>query len=171
MSATRNFTMHTLHRLCSAFALALGLSGAVLAQSQGMKTQDVKNLQTLQSAAVLSISPADTQALMQNFSRSAHASARAAERPCTRPSARDATWSRAKAPRAPASTQRWPPTPSWPPHPASVVMNGLHGMPSFASKLSDEQIADVVNYVRSNFGNQYPDKLSAADVKPFRVTP
>ena len=56
-------------------------------------------------------------------------------------------------------------------YPASVVMNGLHGMPSFASKLSDEQIADVVNYVRSNFGNQYPDKLSAADVKPFRVTP
>ena len=60
--------MHTLHRLCAACALALGFSGAVLAQSQGVKTQDVKNLQTLQSAAVLSISPADTQALMQNFS-------------------------------------------------------------------------------------------------------
>ena len=56
-------------------------------------------------------------------------------------------------------------------YPVSVVMNGLHGMPSFASKLSDEQIADVVNYVRSNFGNQYADKLSATDVKPFRVTP
>ena len=55
-------------------------------------------------------------------------------------------------------------------YPASVVMNGLHGMPSFASKLSDDQIADVVNYVRSNFGNQYPDKLSATDVKAFRVT-
>jgi mono/diheme cytochrome c family protein len=29
----------------------------------------------------------------------------------------------------------------------------------------DQQIADVVNYVRSHFGNKYHDKVKPADVK------
>jgi mono/diheme cytochrome c family protein len=54
----------------------------------------------------------------------------------------------------------------------SVVANGLKAMPAFASKpgpsgclLSDAQIASVVNYVRTHFGNSYPDSISAGDVK------
>ncbi|MEP6509986.1 MAG: cytochrome c [Dokdonella sp.] len=60
---------------------------------------------------------------------------------------------------------------------AAVVLNGRRDMPSFAVRhdlhgfealvrvgLGDAQIADVVNYVRSHFGNHYADKLSAVDV-------
>lgn len=59
---------------------------------------------------------------------------------------------------------------------AAVVLFGRHDMPSFATKpetrhgffedtkLSDEQIAEVINYVRTHFGNNYPNSISAADV-------
>ena len=30
--------------------------------------------------------------------------------------------------------------------------------------LSDAQIADVINYIRTHFGNQYPDRISAEEV-------
>ena len=53
-------------------------------------------------------------------------------------------------------------------YPVGVVMNGLHGMPSFAQRLDDEQVAEMVNYVRSNFGNQFTDAVKAEDVKVFR---
>ena len=38
----------------------------------------------------------------------------------------------------------------------------------FGSMMSDEQIAAVVNYIRTNLGNQYADAVSAADVKAIR---
>ncbi|MGC1523961.1 MAG: cytochrome c [Steroidobacteraceae bacterium] len=57
---------------------------------------------------------------------------------------------------------------------ALTVLNGKNGMPSFgapadqsffgAPHLSDAQIADVVNYVRSHFGNRWKDKATAAQV-------
>jgi mono/diheme cytochrome c family protein len=58
---------------------------------------------------------------------------------------------------------------------ALTVLKGRDGMPPFglsadqvgetrALHLSDQQIADVVNYVRSHFGNQYKDKVTAAQV-------
>lgn len=53
-------------------------------------------------------------------------------------------------------------------YPVGVVMNGLHGMPSFAGRLSDAQVAEVVNYVRTSFGNHFEDKVSASDVQLFR---
>lgn len=53
-------------------------------------------------------------------------------------------------------------------YPTYVVLNGLHGMPPFASRLDDQQVADVVNYVRGNFGNAYTDKVSPEDVKKAR---
>jgi mono/diheme cytochrome c family protein len=42
-------------------------------------------------------------------------------------------------------------------------------MPSFKGMLSDEQIAAVVGYVRSHFGNDYKDAISAEDVKQVRA--
>lgn len=51
---------------------------------------------------------------------------------------------------------------------AVMVLNGRGAMPSFAQGLSDEQIAEVVNYVRSNFGNRYPDTMTADEVKAIR---
>ncbi len=53
-------------------------------------------------------------------------------------------------------------------YPAVVVLNGKSGMPPFRRYLDDAQVAAVVNYVRTNFGNRYPDILSADDVKKLR---
>ncbi len=53
-------------------------------------------------------------------------------------------------------------------YPVVMVMNGRGAMPAFGPLLSDAQVADVVNYVRSHFGNAYTDTLKPDDVKPFR---
>jgi len=58
---------------------------------------------------------------------------------------------------------------------ALTVLNGRNGMPPFglpadqvmqtrAAFLSDAQIADVVNYVRSHFDNKYPADVTAKQV-------
>ena len=49
-----------------------------------------------------------------------------------------------------------------------VVLNGQKAMPPFARSMSDEQVAAVVNYVRGHFGNDYPDPVTADDVKGAR---
>lgn len=49
-----------------------------------------------------------------------------------------------------------------------LVVYGRKGMPGFGGFLSDAQVAAVVNYVRSHFGNNYTDKVSARDVKAIR---
>lgn len=50
---------------------------------------------------------------------------------------------------------------------AMVVVNGQKAMPAFAD-LSDVEVAAVVNYVRTHFGNHYDDALAPGDVKPLR---
>jgi mono/diheme cytochrome c family protein len=58
---------------------------------------------------------------------------------------------------------------------ALTVLDGRNGMPPFGfpagrrmdsgpAHLSDAQIADVVNYVRSHFGNAYKAEVTAAQV-------
>jgi mono/diheme cytochrome c family protein len=58
---------------------------------------------------------------------------------------------------------------------ATTVLGGRNGMPSFgvrpngevvfgAATLSDQEVADVVNYVRSHFGNRYRDKVTVSQV-------
>lgn len=53
-------------------------------------------------------------------------------------------------------------------YPVYVVMKGLNGMPAIGGMMSDQQVADVVNYVRTHFGNKYKDAVTAADVKAAR---
>lgn len=53
-------------------------------------------------------------------------------------------------------------------YPLAVVITGLHGMPSFAHRLNDAQVADVVNYVRTHFGNNYPGEVTARQVAELR---
>lgn len=55
--------------------------------------------------------------------------------------------------------------------PAARVLNGWLGMPSFADMMSDAQIAEVVNYVRTHFDNHYADRLTADDIKRLRPEP
>ena len=53
-------------------------------------------------------------------------------------------------------------------YPTLVVVQGLRGMPAVGRKMTDEQVAAVVNYVRTHFGNGYDDPVGAADVKAAR---
>jgi mono/diheme cytochrome c family protein len=50
----------------------------------------------------------------------------------------------------------------------SVLLGGLKGMPPVGDMMSDTQVADVVNYVRTHFGNAYSEAVSAADVAVAR---
>ena len=50
-------------------------------------------------------------------------------------------------------------------YPVAIVVHGQKGMPPFGPFLSDAQVAAVVNYVRSHFGNHYTDKVTADQVK------
>jgi mono/diheme cytochrome c family protein len=58
---------------------------------------------------------------------------------------------------------------------ALTVLGGRNGMPAFSSPaglawegptvhLTDAQVADVVNYLRTHFGNTYKDRVTAAQV-------
>jgi cytochrome c5 len=53
-------------------------------------------------------------------------------------------------------------------YPVHVVVRGQRAMPPFGAMMSDEQIAAVVNYVRTHLGNDYPDAVTAEDVKAAR---
>jgi len=53
-------------------------------------------------------------------------------------------------------------------YPISLVLNGRRAMPPFGDRLSDEQIAAVVNYIRTHFGNDYRDQVTAREVQDAR---
>jgi mono/diheme cytochrome c family protein len=53
-------------------------------------------------------------------------------------------------------------------YPVVVVLHGQRAMPSFGDSLSDEQIANVINYVRTHFGNHYKDQVTPQVVKAQR---
>ncbi len=55
-----------------------------------------------------------------------------------------------------------------PGYPLSVVMSGLKSMPAFGNALDDQQVADVVNYIRTHFGNAYKNPVKPEDVKNAR---
>ncbi len=52
-----------------------------------------------------------------------------------------------------------------------MIEKGKGGMPYFSDSLSPAQVAQVVNYIRTNFGNTYADTVTAADVEPFAKPP
>lgn len=54
------------------------------------------------------------------------------------------------------------------PYVAMMVLDGHGGMPGFAGMLNDDQVTQVVDYVRTHFGNQYDAALSVDDVKSLR---
>ncbi len=53
-------------------------------------------------------------------------------------------------------------------YPLGVIINGQKAMPPLGPYFNDTQIADVVNYIRTHFGNHYTDKVTAAEVKTMR---
>ena len=64
---------------------------------------------------------------------------------------------------------------------ALTILNGRRNMPAFArgdqqfyfppTWLTDQQVANVVNYIRTSFGNDYRDPITAAEVKAMQPPP
>jgi mono/diheme cytochrome c family protein len=54
-------------------------------------------------------------------------------------------------------------------YPEYVVLNGQRGMPKFGSWLNDAQIAAVVNFVITHFGNAASAPATAEEVKAARA--
>jgi mono/diheme cytochrome c family protein len=53
-------------------------------------------------------------------------------------------------------------------YPIAMVLHGQKAMPRFAWGLTDEQVAAVVGYVRTQFGNRFAAAVTAADVAAQR---
>jgi mono/diheme cytochrome c family protein len=53
-------------------------------------------------------------------------------------------------------------------YPLALVIRGRNGMPPFGDLMTDSQVAAVVNYVRTHFGNHFADDVTAADAKASR---
>jgi mono/diheme cytochrome c family protein len=49
-----------------------------------------------------------------------------------------------------------------------LILNGRRAMPPLGEMMSDDQIAAVVNYLRTHFGNSYQDAVTAKDVQSAR---
>lgn len=56
-------------------------------------------------------------------------------------------------------------------YPVLVVLNGRRNMPAFAASLDDTQVAAVVDYVRSHFGDASADRVTAEQVAALRTPP
>lgn len=52
--------------------------------------------------------------------------------------------------------------------PIYMVLYGRKAMPGFGGLLADAQVAAVVNYIRTQFGNHYKDTVTPAEVKDAR---
>jgi mono/diheme cytochrome c family protein len=53
-------------------------------------------------------------------------------------------------------------------YPVYVVVFGKRTMPPFGDMMSNDQVAAVVNYLRTHFGNDYVDKVTAEEVQAIR---
>jgi mono/diheme cytochrome c family protein len=52
-----------------------------------------------------------------------------------------------------------------------VILNVLHGrkaMPSFGDEMNDDQVAAVVNYTRTHFGNRFAGDVTPSQVRSLR---
>ena len=49
-----------------------------------------------------------------------------------------------------------------------MVENGKGGMPGFRSALTPAQVAALVGYLRTHFGNDYREPVTAAEVEAMR---
>ncbi|MFM0073572.1 cytochrome c [Paraburkholderia sediminicola] len=52
-----------------------------------------------------------------------------------------------------------------------VIINVLHGrkaMPSFGDEMNDDQVAAVVNYTRTHFGNRFAGDVTPSQVRSLR---
>jgi mono/diheme cytochrome c family protein len=55
-----------------------------------------------------------------------------------------------------------------PGYPVFIVVNGHKAMPPFGDSFDNAQVANVVNYIRSHFGNHYADIVKPSEVQTVR---
>ncbi|GGC41103.1 hypothetical protein GCM10011504_19470 [Siccirubricoccus deserti] len=53
-------------------------------------------------------------------------------------------------------------------YPLALVLKGQRAMPAVGAFLDDEQVAAVVGFIRTHFGNDYREAVAAADVGAMR---
>lgn len=53
-------------------------------------------------------------------------------------------------------------------YPIYLIIHGQKAMPPLGGVLSDDQIAAVVGYIRTNFGNEYAEPVTAEEVAGAR---
>jgi mono/diheme cytochrome c family protein len=53
-------------------------------------------------------------------------------------------------------------------YPALVIVRGQKAMPEFGTAFTDAQVAGVVNYIRTSFGNSFPDAITPDEIKVLR---
>jgi mono/diheme cytochrome c family protein len=53
-------------------------------------------------------------------------------------------------------------------YPLFLVIHGRKAMPPFGKLLTDQQVAAVVNYIRTHFGNDFRDAVSDDDARAAR---
>jgi mono/diheme cytochrome c family protein len=53
-------------------------------------------------------------------------------------------------------------------YPVYIVVFGKRAMPPFGDMMNNDQVAAVVNYVRTHFGNHYPDQVTAEEIQAMR---
>lgn len=54
-------------------------------------------------------------------------------------------------------------------YPAQIVLYGQKGMPGFGNYLNDSQVAEIVNYIRTHFGNEFDADFTAEKVAEMRT--
>jgi mono/diheme cytochrome c family protein len=55
-------------------------------------------------------------------------------------------------------------------YPITIVLMGKGAMPGFSDVLKPQQIAQVITYVRTSFGNSYPKPVTEAEVLAIAAT-
>ncbi|MEW5687561.1 MAG: cytochrome c [Pseudomonadota bacterium] len=53
-------------------------------------------------------------------------------------------------------------------YPIYIIEGGKGGMPWFRETLTPAQVASVVTYLRTHFGNNFPEPVTAAEVEAIR---
>ena len=56
-------------------------------------------------------------------------------------------------------------------YPITMVLKGRGGMPWFGDTLKPAQVAEVVGYIRTHFGNAYAEPVTRADVLKLSTDP
>ena len=54
------------------------------------------------------------------------------------------------------------------PYLAYTVLHGRKGMPPFQNLLTDQQVAEITNFVRTHLGNHAMEPIGASEVKALR---